>query len=218
MTDYTLIIGNKNYSSWSLRPWLAMKVAGIPFREVLLPIREGDWDRRIGQYSPTGRVPVLQHGDVTVWDSLAIVEYLAERHPQAGLWPAEATARALARSAVAEMHSGFSALRRHMPMNLRASLPGRGRKDGVAGDIARIVELWSDCRARASGTGPFLFGAFSAADAFFAPVVTRFQTYAVELPHEATAYRDAMLALPALIDWYGSARTEPWTIGEDEVD
>ena len=216
MSDYTLIIGNKNYSSWSLRPWLAMKVTGIPFRELLVPIREGDWDAEIARLSPSRRVPVLKDGGLVVWDSLAIVEYLAERHPQAGLWPADPTARALARSATAEMHSGFNALRSAMPMNLRASLPGRGRTDGVAADIARIVALWRDCRGRASG-GPFLFGAFSAADAFFAPVVTRFKTYAVDLDSAAAAYRDAVLALPALGEWYAAARNEPWIIGNDEI-
>jgi glutathione S-transferase len=194
-----------------------MKVAGIPFRELVIPLRSSAWDSEIGLHSPSRRVPVLKDGDIAVWDSLAIVEYLAERHPEARLWPADRTARAVARSAAAEMHSGFSALRTHMPMNLRANRAGQGRQQGVADDIARIVALWRDCRTLASSDGPFLFGAFCAADALFAPVVTRFKTYAVALDPDGTAYCDAVLALPALDEWYAAARSEPWKIAEYEM-
>ncbi|MDP7668605.1 MAG: glutathione S-transferase, partial [Rhodospirillales bacterium] len=168
--------------------------------------------------SPSCRVPVLEEGGRTVWETLAIIEYLHERFPDRGLWPANAEARAVARAVSAEMHAGFAALRAHMPMNLRKSLPGRGRGPGVADDIARIEAIWGDCRHRFGDGGPFLFGAFSAADAMYAPVATRFATYGVELDAACGAYRDTVMALPALGAWSEAARAEPWVIAENEVD
>ncbi|MBN1207062.1 MAG: glutathione S-transferase family protein [Myxococcaceae bacterium] len=209
MSELTLIVASKNYSSWSLRPYLALAHTGQPFREVLVTLDEAETAANIAQYSPSGRLPVLRHGALTVWDSLAICEYLAETFPQARLWPQDTEARAVARSVVAEMHSGFSALRQNMTMNIRARKPGMGRAPGVAEDIARIRALWGDCRARFGQGGPFLFGHFTIADAFYAPVVTRFVTYDVELDAVGKAYRDAVLELPALKAWSEAARSEP---------
>src|SRR5690606_22207742 len=163
------------------------------------------------------KVPVLKHGALTVWDTLAIFEYLAEQFPAAGLWPAAGEARAIARAVAAEMHSGFAALRGAMPMNLRQSLPGRGRGAAVDADIARVCAIWRDCRRRHGQGGPFLFGAFGAADAAFAPVATRFVTYDVALDGVCSAYRDAIVGLPVMGDWYAAARSEPWVIEADEV-
>ncbi|QDF02463.1 glutathione S-transferase family protein [Myxococcus xanthus] len=209
MPQLTLVVGSKNYSSWSLRPYLALAHTGQPFQEVVIPLAVPDTDDRIARYSPSKRVPVLQHGDLTIWDSLAICEYLAEAFPQAQLWPQDTAARAVARAVTAEMHSGFSALRQHMNMNLRARSPGKGRAPGVAEDIARIQVLWNDCRGRFGQGGPFLFGRFSIADAFYAPVVTRFVTYDVALDAVSAAYRDAVLSLPALQKWTEEGRSEP---------
>ena len=214
----TLVIGNRNYSSWSIRAWLAMTQAGIPFDEALLPIWEGDWEAEIARRSPSRRVPVLEDGGCKVWESLAIIEYLHERFPDRGLWPADAEARAMARAVSAEMHAGFAALRAHMPMNLRKFLPGFGLGPGVAEDIARIVAIWGDCRPRFGDGGPFLFGAFSAADAMYAPVATRFASYGVELDTACGDYRDAVLTLPGLVAWSEAARAEPWVIAKNEVD
>ena len=203
-----LVIGNKNYSSWSLRPWLAMKVLGIPFEEKRIPLYGPDSKRELLQYSPAGKVPCLVDGELRVWDSLAILEYLAERHP--GLWPAEATLRARARSVSAEMHSGFANLRQHMSMNVRKRHPGKGRTPEVLAEIARIVEIWSERR------GAFLFGPFCAADAMYAPVVLRFRTYEVELPAACRAYADAVLALPALQEWMRDAGRETESLPQFE--
>lgn len=212
-----LYLGNKAYSSWSLRPWLAAKVAGIPFEEEVVPLYEDGSAERMRALSPCGKVPVLHHGDLVVWESLAIVEYLAELFPDRGLWPTDRTARAVARAVSTEMHAGFAALRTNMGMNVRRRLPGRGRAPGVAEDIARIVALWADCRARFGAGGPFLFGGFTIADAMFAPVVTRFETYVVELDAGARAYSSAVLALPAMKEWYAAAESEPWVIDRYEV-
>jgi glutathione S-transferase len=209
MSELTLAVASKNYSSWSLRAYLALAHTGQPFREVLVALDEADTATNIAQYSPSGRLPVLRHGTLAVWDSLAICEYLAETFPQAQLWPQEREARAVARSVVAEMHSGFSNLRQNMTMDLRARKPGKGRAPGVAEDIARILALWNDCRARFGQGGPFLFGHFTIADAFYAPVVTRFVTYEVELDPVSRAYSDAVLALPSLKTWTEAARSEP---------
>ena len=210
MRALTLVVASKNYSSWSLRPYLALAHTGQPFREVVVPLDAADLTSSIAKYSPSGRLPVLLHGELAVWDSLAICEYLAEQFPEARLWPEDAAARATARSVAAEMHAGFTALRTHLPMNLRARKPGVGREQpGVAQDISRITALWKECRARFGRGGPFLFGAFSVADAFYAPVVTRFVTYGVELDAEGAAYRDAVLALPAMRTWTEAARGEP---------
>ena len=206
MAQYTLVIGNKAYSSWSMRPWLLMKEAGLAFDEVRIPLYQEGHDRKIRDYSPAGRVPVLVDGAVTVWDSLAICEYLAERHAEKSLWPANAAARAHARAVSAEMHAGFAALRSNMGMNVRRSFPGVGMTPEVAKDIARIEQLWDDCLQRYGG--PFLFGAFGIADAMYAPVATRFRTYAVGLSAVAQRYADLLLALPAVAEWYAAAHAE----------
>ncbi len=211
----TLVIGNKNYSSWSLRPWLLLKVSGLPFEEIRIPLYQPQSSEQILAYSPSGKVPVLLDGDHKVWDSLAIGEYLAERFPEKHLWPGEPMARAQARSISAEMHSGFSHLRTHMCMNCRRRFPGRGRTPEVRWEIARITEIWEDCRARYR-EGPFLFGEFSIADAMYAPVVLRFQTYAVTLSPLASSYAQEILALPAIQEWLASAGAESETIPEFE--
>lgn len=205
-----LVIGNKNFSSWSLRPWLLLKQAGLPFREIPVRLRQADTNAQILAHSPSGKVPALIDGDLTVWDSLAICEYLAEKASlnQVDLWPADPKARAEARSVSAEMHSGFAALRQQMSMEVAASRPGEGQTPEVLADIARIAALWTSCRERFAAAGPFLFGDFSVADAMYAPVAFRFHTYGVELPPLAAAYRDTLLALPAMQEWAAGARAE----------
>jgi len=205
-----LVIGNKNFSSWSLRPWLLLKQAGLPFREIPVRLRQADTKAQILAHSPSGKVPALIDGDLTVWDSLAICEYLAEKASlnHVDLWPADPKARAEARSVSAEMHSGFAALRQHMSMEVAASRPGEGQTPEVLADIARIAALWTSCRERFAAAGPFLFGDFSVADAMYAPVAFRFHTYGVELPPLAAAYRDTLLALPAMREWAAGARAE----------
>ncbi|MCI0672885.1 MAG: glutathione S-transferase family protein [Myxococcaceae bacterium] len=206
----TLVVGSKNYSSWSLRPYLALAHTGQPFEEVVIALDRPDTAANIASHSPSGRVPALRHGELTVWDSLSICEYLAETFPQAQLWPQDPAARAVARSVSAEMHSGFGALRQNLGMNIRARKPGVGlTAPGVAEDIARIQALWTECRTRFGAGGPFLFGRFSIADAMFAPVVTRFVTYGVLLDATLAAYRDAVLALPAMEAWTRAALAEP---------
>ena len=196
-----LVIGNKNYSSWSMRPWLLMTQAGIVFEEIQVWLGETDTAATIARYSPSGTVPVLidQAGprEITVWDSLAICEYLAEKFPAKQLWPADAARRAQARAVSAEMHSGFTALRTNMPMNIRNRYPGKGMTAEVAADVTRTQALWSTC-LDASG-GPYLFGEFGIADAMFAPVVFRLQTYAVSVTGKAAVYARQMLAAPALM-------------------
>jgi glutathione S-transferase len=213
-----LIIGNKNYSSWSLRPWLAMKVAGIAFDETLISLEAADFKTRVKAMSSAGRVPVLIDGDVVIWESLAILEYLADKFPAAGLWPGEASERAHARAVASEMHAGFVPLRRHLPMNVRRPVKPRALDDGVAADVARIDAIWSQCRAKFSGSGAFLYGAFGAADAMYAPVVSRLHTYAVEVSPVARSYMNAVMALPAWNEWREAARREPWVLPHDEVD
>lgn len=210
--DLTLVIGNKNYSSWSLRPWMALKQAGAAFREIVVPLYRPDSRATILEHSPSGRVPVLRHGSITVWESLAICEYVAETFPEAQLWPHDREARATARSLSAEMHSGFVALRSNMDMNVRARLAGVGRTKDSIRDIDRIRSLWSDARKRFGRGGPFLFGKFSIADAMYAPVVLRFRTYEVKLDDGLHEYCAAVLALPAMEEWMAAARAEPWTI------
>ena len=216
-SQFTLVVGNKNYSSWSLRGFLAARAAGITFHEVLVRLSEPGSKKQLLNHSPAGKVPVLKHGERVVWDSLAIIEYLAEIRPDAALWPADAAARAHARSIAAEMHAGFPALRSHMPMNLRKSLPGKGRGREVEADIERILAIWRDCRARYGARGHFLFGPFGAADAIYTPVATRFHTYAVELDDISQHYVDAVLARPDFLEWHEAALEEPWVIAEDEV-
>jgi glutathione S-transferase len=208
MTPLTLVIGNKNYSSWSLRPWLVMRQAGIPFEEVRIPLYRPESAAALAAWSPAGKVPVLHDGDIRVWDSLAICETLNERFPDKQLWPADAAARAVARSVSAEMHAGFDALRQNMVMNIRGRYPGKGRTPECLQDIERILAIWTDCRARFGGGGDFLFGRFGIADAMVAPVVLRFQTYGVALEGAARDYADAMLALPALQAWVKDAVAE----------
>lgn len=206
MSKPTLVIGNKNYSSWSLRPWLAMKVLGIEFDEVRIPLYQPESKTVILRYSPAGKVPCLVDGSIRVWDSLAILEYLAETHRD--LWPEAPAARALARSVCAEMHSGFSNLRQHMSMNIRKRHPGKGRTPESEAEARRVIDIWGDCRTRFGAAGPFLFGRFSAADAMYAPVVLRFRTYDFDLPAVARPYSDTILALPAMREWIEAAERE----------
>ena len=212
MSDLHLILGNKNYSSWSLRAWLALARSGLPFRETVIPMFEEDSARRIAEHSPSGKVPCLRHGDLAVWDSLAIGEYVAELAPAAHLWPADRAARAVARSACAEMHSGFPAMRNDMTMNLRASRPGVGHTPAALADVAAVQARWRQLRERFGGGGEFLFGTFTLADCFYAPVVTRFETYGVELDPVSRRYLDAMRGLPELQRWRAAALEEPWRI------
>lgn len=202
-----LYVGNKNLSSWSLRPYLALAHTGVPFEEVVIPLDRPDTREQILAVSPSGRVPVLRDGAIHVWDSLAICEHLAERFPEAKLWPANLAARAHARSVSAEMHAGFADLRREMPMNIVARTP-REPSPAAAADIERILAVWSDCRELHAERGPFLFGAFSIADAMFAPVVTRFVTYGVPVGAEARAYMDAITTLPSMVRWAAGAADE----------
>ncbi|MSP48016.1 MAG: glutathione S-transferase family protein [Alphaproteobacteria bacterium] len=213
----TLVVGNKNYSSWSMRPWLALKKTGIAFEEIVIPLDRPETRAEIFKHSPSGFVPTLKDDELTVWESLAICEYLAERFPDARLWPQDPSARAIARSVSAEMHAGFSALRTNMPMNVRGNLPGKGRAPGVQEDVNRISAIWRDCRARFGTSGPYLFGGFSIADAMFAPVVSRFVTYQVELDADTKAYVNTMWADPAMAAWIEGARREPWVIEKSEL-
>jgi len=215
------VIGNKNYSSWSLRGWLMARIARIEFDEIVIPLDRPDTQGAIRKHSPSGKVPVLLHRGLAVWDSLAIAEYLNDIKPEAGLWPPSAAARAHARSISAEMHAGFVDLRTNMPMNIRASYPGKGMTPAVRADIERITSLWRDCRKRFAGAfqkdDGFLFGTFGAADAMFAPVVTRFKTFGVALDEAGNAYCAAVLAHPAMKEWVDAARHEPWLIDSCEL-
>jgi glutathione S-transferase len=213
-----LVIGNKNYSSWSMRPWLALKVAGVAFEEVFIPLYTGEADKkRILAVTPSGKVPALIDGDVTVWDSLAIIEYVAERFPQAALWPEDRAARAHARSISAEMHSGFMALRNECGMNLHRPVGAIALSAEARANIARIQDIWRECRQRYGKSGPFLFGGFSGADAMFAPVVHRFRTYAIEGTPAARDYMAAMMALPAFEEWTRAALAETLVIERFET-
>lgn len=210
---YQLVIGDKNISSWSLRPWLAMTHAAIPFREINIKLRQPDSKAQILRHSPAGKVPTLLVDGQPVWDSLAILEFLAEAHPQAQLWPQASDARARARSVAAEMHSGFAALREHCPMELIARTPMTTLPEAVEADVRRIVALWRDCRRSFGASGPLLFGPFTAADAMFAPVASRFRTYLPDLARYgddgvAQAYVEAVFALPAMAAWEADARRE----------
>ncbi|WP_211442300.1 glutathione S-transferase family protein [Collimonas humicola] len=202
-----LVIGNKNYSSWSMRPWVAMTAFGIPFKEHKILLRQPHTANEIGRYSASGRVPILLVGETPVWDSLAICEYLADQFPDLGMWPQDTLARATARSICAEMHSGFAALRADMPMDIRAHKPGHGRTAGSQADIARVVEIWETCLSE-FGHHQFLFGAFSIADAYFAPVVMRFHSYGVSLAPALQAYAERVQAHPAVARWMREALAE----------
>ena len=216
MGSVTLVIGNKNYSSWSMRPWVLMKQLGIAFEEKKLRFHSTEWDAEIERWSPSRLVPVLWRGDQAIWDSLAIAEALHEWYPGKNVWPESAVARAFARSMSAEMHSGFRDLRTHMPMNIRASHPGKGMRPEVQANIDRIEKLWGEARTRFGSGGPFLFGAFCAADAMYAPVVMRFKTYAVTLKPESQRYCDAMLAAPGVRSWIDAALKEKEFVADDE--
>jgi len=214
-----LVIGNKNYSSWSMRPWVAMRGSGIPFEEIFIPLYTGPADKqRILDVSKAGKVPALIDDDVTIWDSLAIIEYLAEHYPDAGLWPQAREARAHARSISAEMHSGFAALRNECGMNLHRPVKAKRLSDAARADIARVQEIWIDCRTRYGAQGPFLFGAFSAADAMYAPVVHRFRTYAIDVAPLVKDYMTTMMALPAFAEWTDAGLAETIVIERLEAD
>lgn len=214
MSNPVLIIANKNYSSWSLRAWLALTHAGVVFDEVRIALGMPDTREKLLGYSAAGKVPVLIDGKAKVWESIAICEYAAERWPEKRFWPADRAARGHARSVAAEMHAGFAALRTAMPMNCRGRYPGKGRSDAVDADIARIEALWADCLKRSGG--PFLFGAFSIADAMFAPVVSRFLTYDVRLAGALAQYAQAVLDLPAMREWYAAGAAEPEFVAAEE--
>lgn len=213
-----LVIGNKNYSSWSMRPWLALRANDIPFEEVLISLYSGEADKqRILDFSRSGKVPILVDGNVTVWDSLAIIEHIAERFPEKRLWPEHPAHRAHARSVSAEMHSGFAALRNECGMNLHRPVRAIELSADARANIARVEEIWRECRERHGQSGPFLFGAFGAADAMFAPVVHRFRTYAVAVTEETQRYMDAMISLPAFAEWTRAALAETIIIEKFET-
>ena len=212
----TLVIGNKNYSSWSFRSWIAMKVAGIPFEERVIPLYEPGSREEILRYSSAGKVPVLLNGDNAIWETIAILEYLAERFPKAELWPREAYARAHARAVAAEMHAGFQALRKACPMNMWLPPKQRPQNEEVIENVRRIGAIWWDCLQRYGG--PFLFGAFGAADAMYAPVVSRLHTYGILVAPKCHAYMDAVMALPAWHEWCDAALKETWIMRHNEPD
>jgi glutathione S-transferase len=216
----TLIIGNKNYSSWSMRPWVLLKHFGIPFNELMLKFHSEAWDNHIALYSPSRRVPVLWEGEpgnsFAVWDSLAIMERVADLHPEKAIWPRDPQARALARAVSSEMHSGFQGVRSAMPMNIRGSYPGKGHTPQALADIQRITALWQQCHMRYGGGKDFLFGDFCAADAMFAPVVFRIKTYAAQITPQAQRYCEAMQNNPAIAAWVKDALAEPDVVAEDE--
>jgi glutathione S-transferase len=211
-----LLIGNRNYSTWSLRPWLVLRHFDIPFEDEVLQLQGEGFRDVLAQRSPSGKVPVLEDGDLVVVETVAIIEYLADRFPDRAIWPADIGQRALARAAAAEMHASFSALRSHAPMNLRASHPGKVSIDSVARDLHRLETLWGGLLARSGG--PYLFGAFTAADAMFAPVATRIRTYALPVSDVAAGYVEAIYSLPAFQEWLALALHEPWIVDDDEID
>jgi glutathione S-transferase len=222
MTKPLLVIGNKNYSSWSLRPFMALAMAGIAFEEKVIPFGQPmgnpEFMKKIRRYSKAGLVPVLVHNGLTIWDSLAIMEYAAETWPDRNLWPKNKAARALARSVCAEMHSGFRHLRNACPMNLRRPVGPVPLNSDILKDVARIESLWLQCRKAHGKGGPFLFGKFGIADAMFAPIVTRLDTFAFEVSNETQHYMNAVLATPAFHEWKAGALKEKWHVAEDEVD
>ena len=213
-TGTTLVIANKRYSSWSLRPWLAMVHFEVPFDEIVIPLKQESSSAEISKHSPAGKVPVLHHGDITVWESLAILDYLADAFYDRPCWPTDPHAKAHARTIAAEMHAGFGALRSAMPMDLAKTYPSRQWDDAVSKDVARVQDVWRDGRAQFGNNGDFLFGPFTIADAMYAPVVTRFKTYAIDMDEVSSAYADAILGLPAMQKWVAEAADEPWVIEE----
>jgi len=213
----TLVIANKCYSSWSLRPWLLMKQLGVAFDEITIPLDLPDTKEKVLRHSPAGKVPILIDGDVTVWESISIMEYVGEAFG-APVWPKDREARAMARSVAAEMHAGFMALRSACPMNLGKKYARKDRGEAVARDVARFSEIVRQARERFGDGGPFLFGAFTAADAMYAPLVTRLETYSIALDGQARSYVDAILSLPAFQEWRSAALKETWIVDADEVD
>ena len=217
---FKLIIGNRAYSSWSFRGWLAAKQSGEEFEEYVVPMFDAEWDKRRegNEFAPSlGTVPILWDGECVVWDSLAIIEFLADRYGADLYWPEEECARGMARSMAAEMHSGFTNLRRELPMNVRKTFPPMNLTDPVKEEIDRILQLWAQARARFAGTGDFLFGDWNAADMMYAPVVTRFITYGVKVPSFAAIYMKAVLSHPHVAEWIDKAQDEPWVIDQYEV-
>jgi glutathione S-transferase len=215
-----LIIGNRAYSSWSMRGWLAVKQSGEPFEELVVPMFDAEWEKRRegDEFAPSlGKVPILWDGDVVVWDSMAIIEFLAARYGPALYWPEDEGARAVARSMAAEMHSGFSNLRRELPMNVRKSYSAKEVSEPVREEIDRVLQLWAQARARWGGTGKFLFGEWCAADMMYAPVVTRFITYGIKVPNFAGAYMKCVLSHPHVAEWIDKAQDEPWVIEQYEA-
>ena len=213
-----LTIGNQNYSSWSLRPWLALAEAGASFQETVIPLDQPDTKASILRHSPSGKVPALQDDSVTVFETLAILEYIAERFPAARLWPEDRAARAHARSICSEMHAGFSHLRNELPMNLWRPIAPRPLSPGAEADVQRVQALWADARARWGQGGPYLFGAFTNADAMFAPVATRLRTYAVPVNADADAYVATIHGNAHFMRWREAALRETWLVAHDEVD
>jgi glutathione S-transferase len=213
----TLVIANKNYSSWSFRPWILMRHFGLAFDEIVIPLAQDNTQAEILRYSPAGKCPSLHDGEIVVWDSLAIIEYLAELYPERPIWPRPRAARARARSLAAEMHSGFSALRLLLPMNMRREVTRRELTPEASADVARLERAFGQTRGEFGQAGAFLFGDFSAADAMFAPVVNRLHVYGVAVAAPTRAYMDAMMALPAWKEWSAQAEAEPWTIGKYEA-
>lgn len=207
-----IVIGNRNYSSWSLRAWLAMQQSNLPYEEIFIPLNRPETEAALRTHSPSLLVPVLKMDGATVWDSLAIIETLAELAPDAGIWPADRDARAVARSVCAEMHSGFYRLRRDMPMDLRADRPGEQHTEGAIADAEDIIARWADCRARFGASGPFLFGEWSAADIMYAPVVGRFRTYGVPVDADIEAYMRAVWDQSDMAAWVAAATSEPYVI------
>jgi glutathione S-transferase len=213
-----LVIGNKNYSSWSMRPWMALKIGNIPFEDRVLHLDDPNFKSELAKVTPVGKVPVLVDGDRRIWESLAIIEYVAEKFPDAKLWPADVAARAHARVICTEMHAGFSPLRRHCPMNMRRPPQRRELTPEVQNDVTRIEQMWRDCRERFGQGGLFLFGDAGAADAMYAPVVSRFHTYDIEVGEDTRAYMRAVTALRAWVEWETAARQEEWVLFRAEVD
>jgi glutathione S-transferase len=214
----TLVIGNKNYSSWSMRPWLALAQHKIPFEEVLIPLHQPDNEAKIKNYSPAGKVPVLLDGEARLWESIAILVHLGERFAEAKLWPGEPAARAHARAIAAEMHAGFTHLRRHCPMNLWRPVERMALTPEVEADVKRVTEIWRGARERFGAGGDFLFGEFSAADCMYAPVAARIRTYAIPVDKVSAAYVQAIHALPAFCSWREAALKETWVIKHNEPD
>ncbi|OGX27687.1 MAG: glutathione S-transferase [Omnitrophica WOR_2 bacterium RIFCSPHIGHO2_01_FULL_48_9] len=212
MEKLTLVIGNKNYSSWSMRPWVLLKHFKIPFDEIFIPLGKPESKQNILKHSPAGKVPILKHGKLVVWESLAIAEYAAEIFPEKNLWPEDKEARAVARAVSSEMHAGFMSLRKTCPMNVRANKPLAELTPEVKADVARLSALWEDCRKRFGQGGDFLFGTFSIADAMYAPVIWRIKTYALPISGAAQKYCAAMLDLPAMKEWQKAAVEEPQAI------